>query len=843
MVADSYFDKNFAEHGGLDYRSHDVDRLARFARECENVELLPNNSLTTRKGQNGIAGIGAGGGGLVCFSYEIDGERYEKLVTIDDNLHWLDSGSFTITYSGSADSTVFQVYADESAGEKDYFAKILEDGVEVFSLNLGNGIDETSLVDVGDLITAINALTDYGCSLTTGVDTGVAAFIGPYEEAIGASLVVPFKVWTQFFTPISDPFSAFKTRFTLDTFELASMIPHANRLFIASGQGQDLMKCDSVAVYKAGLPAATGLALGSSSGGGLTGDYYWQITYEMWDALGNYVEGDLSNEVSATLTADQQALTIPYIQSSTGYLTSVTQVNGDQTTDNILVDSSADFRVGMKVALYDRTTSDQFVEIRTVESIPDSTHITLDASVHVHNNDILSAGLVVNLWRNKAGGTVKYLVTSMPNDSASASISYTDNVADGSTGAEYEYPYEGHAEPPSGLKYLTVYQNLLIGSDGSEVIAFADPEGPEYWNLDFTLRSKSNDPVKGIGANRDMLLVQKQSESFMVVGDLPGGNYRQEKLSSSIGTDSHHSIVDVGGMLLSYSHTHGMRGFVGINDIKDMSYRVMPVFAAEPFDTSGSFAHKRALCVYAPRLQRVLLFLPKEDSNYHANRELSTVFSVDVSAIDSLEAHYDTEGRTIASFPKVKWFRWSGVDMSGGAAVYNDRLYFGLRHNNADSDSPEYCVAQYLEGFNENDYSDFGDEFDWIYESGWVHGGQPELLKKFLKAVIYSFPLFTASAFTLTAELETNFINGLVRSRKEITFGAASAGVGWGYFSWGLDPWGDSSTPLQRFPFKPVITTAVKPVFRSTVWLTNPIISAWTIETILAYRSKVKEVT
>lgn len=832
--------ENFSEFGGADYRSNDKTRKPRFAKDSLNCEYLKNNSFTCRKGSKGRAPTKGGGGTETYVSTTPSGVTTEEPVTIDSNLWRLIEGSFTITYSGADPSPSFEIIPVANASTYTFHAYVKEGDATTLDTNLGVGVNEITPVTIGDLVTAINALTDFACS-SSGTTTGPAAFIGNISgAAIGAGLIVTFEYWEQIFCPTTTPFSAFFATINTENFENAALFNHNNLLFICTGYNP-LYKYDGNSTYVAGMPAATTLSVSAVAGAGPTGTYFWFITYEQVDAVGNSVEGDQSNEVTVALAAQAGRVVIPTIQTSSGYLTSCAYANngGTETGTTITVDNNT-IQVGQTAFFRDNAGAlqEKVITART------ATTLTFVGAVTIANNAVISANLRIHLWRNVAGGSDKYLVRTFANDSVAASITYDDITSDAALAASavYETPIVGHGRPPQNMKYPTAYQNLLILADSSDQVWFSDLDGPEYFNEFFVIRSKSNERVSGAGSNKELLAVFKPNEVHVVIGDLPGGRYRNELLADAVGSDSHHAIVDVDGSLWFYSGTFGMRRIVSTGLPDDVSYRILPIITSNPAASESTLVHKRAVSVYLPKDQLVLTYVPTETDTGGTIRpnDSSIIFAADVREQYDDDVDYDEQGRAIKRIPRVRWWLWRGLNMAGGATLYDDELIWTERRYADVPAAMQYPLCRRLVSGEAYDYCDHAQPIDWFYEAGWMDLGKTDLLKKFLKFILYSFPEGFASSFSLLCETELNYVNGATHSSKTLSFGDGGVSGGWGNWAWGTIPWGEQGNAKKSFPLKPTRAFIIKLRLSATIFLQQPVISGWTLEAVPAYKMKAK---
>lgn len=846
-MPENVISENFSEFGGVDYRSNAITRKPRFSAEVENVLYLGNNALGVRPGTMGRA-PSTGGGGTKKFTWlDSEGISYNELLTIDDNLHRRVLGSFSITYVGAADNILFSIIPVLTGNTYSFYAYLIEDDVEVFSLDLGTGVNELAPVTITTLVTAINALADYSCSLVgTSPGTGPAAFIGIVNQGLVDSVAstIEFAYWEQIYSPITDPFSAFFAAVSGENGELAGMLNHANRFLIATGFNE-LYKYDSVSVYRAGMPFTESLSA-ATTGTGITGTYEWFVTYEQVDALGHIVEGDQSNTASLVLANQTGRLTIPQIQPTTGFLTSCAIANngGTETGTTLTVDDGSGgnhtLQVGQTVFFYDNGGA----EVTDVITARTGTTITFANSYTIANNAIISANLRINIYRNKNGSTeLFYLVDTIANNSFVASVTYDDATADASLGAEYEFPIEGHGLPPANMKYLTSYGGLLILANALADIWFSDPDGPEYVNNSFRIRSKSNAPITAIGANKDALYAFKSDESHVVTGDLPNSNYRAQYLSTDIGCASYHSIADVDNSLWFHSAKYGPRRIISTSLPEDVSFRVLPVLTRTPLSDSEHIKHSRVIAYNIKNLQVCVFFYPTEtevSSVFYPNTS-SFCLAADYRSQYEEDVEYDEVGRVIMRVPKIRWWRWGGLNLgAGGDEIEDEFVYTEKRYSDVNS-AMEYALCKFMDTNSEYDVHDHAQPMDWLNEASWMDLNSPEVLKKMNEIAIWSIAEFVSTSFSVLAETYIDYVEDVVHSSKTITFGGAGVSAGWGYGGWGDFAWGDPVVPKQTMKLKPSKTAAVKLVLSATLWLQKPVISGWTIQAAPVFKTKIQK--
>lgn len=843
MPQQAVLPENFYEYAGVDYRSNDATRRPNFARDTTNVEYLADNSLGARAGCKIIAPSQGGGGIAEYIKRDEKGIASSETLCIADRLYRYKKSTLTVTYSGLAVDPSLVIEPRENAGVY-YFAFVLQDtGIERLVFDLGNGLDDATPPTIGQLITAINALSGYSAS-ATGTTTVAAASLPITNVSLSAAVALQFGEWQEVYCPVSTPFATFWSKSGTDTFKLADFQNIGNRLFIATGE-TSLFKYDGVSAYKAGMPSAgfdtqyAAAISGAVGAGSLTGTFTWAITYSQHDSARNIIEGDRSNEITLTLSAEGGDITIPYLQPASGFLTSCATFNngGTESGTTLTVDSGHTLQIGQTAFFKDNSG---VAHERTITAVAATTITISGASVTVPNDGAVSANLRIRIYRTKAGGSQFYLVNEIPNNSLTSSITYTDTKADSSLIELYVPPINGHGLPPDNLWSLTGYQQSLCGATlRDDQFYVSDPSGPEYFGRSQVdeVRSSSNYPISALGANREVLVIFKPDEIHVMQGVLPDGNYTLEKLTDGNGTDSKDSVVDVDGTLWFWSTFYGAQRIQGNRLPEDIGYRVLPIarqFTNAP--PARKIVTKRVVSVDISTKQQVLFFLPNEDSSFNATEDSILLLADYRSQFDN-EAIYDERGIAVASVPKIRWWRWDYWNLGGGALEVQGKLTWQeRRYSNVISVLERSLVEQLSTGDNV-DVTDHAKPVSWRYEWDWDDLGNIEILKKFRRYIIYSFTTQFAPNFSVRAKAEIRWENGSSFSEKTIDFGSGiSSGFGTGPF--GIGPFGDPAGLRRIFPLRPNKAQSVKLILEKELWKERPAISGVVLEAVPSFQPK-----
>lgn len=326
------------------------------------MQFRQTGAMDKRKGYQHVT-ESSGGYGQYTFNNvnTTTGIVTEELLTVDDNLYKTSTESFTITYSGSN----VGVYYNMSLNPDDnkFYFELYDDNARVLNYDLGNGL-EASPVTVNDLISAITAVSDFSAGAASGGGSQPAAYI-PIARGISVSTtVVSFEIWEAISTPGSytNPFTTHYGKRTTVDFENATFIQAQNVLYISNGYDV-LHKYDGTRVYKAGMPKpadpTTNLITGSST---LTGTYKYKYTYQYTDAKGNILEGEVSDEVTATPSSQDVEVTVTNLLAASGYDTDGTlEINLFRTKDagsTFYLHSTVSNNAGASTQVITDTTTD-----------------------------------------------------------------------------------------------------------------------------------------------------------------------------------------------------------------------------------------------------------------------------------------------------------------------------------------------------------------------------------------------------------------------------------------------------------------------------------------------------
>lgn len=872
--------RDFREFGGIDVKANHITRDPRFCINAVNAFKTQSEDLTLRNGIKPIAwggknydtwGVGGGprypssllisllrqnnaaGPGVIAYE--------EQLLLLGETVFVLSECTLTITYAGAAPNTASFSFLPVYSGGAYYYELIIKENTTVkLQKNCGSLIDELgSFYDVATLVVDINAIAG-GLFAATFSSPSIASTrmaaahipITPLTTITGigvATTLVEETLWeferakegidTYSGELIENALGQMMNWASYEFPGIVSATVLQNRLLVASSNDARFAKYDGVSFFRAGLPCSQTLSGIIVAGPGITGDYTWSVTWEQIDSNNNTVEGDQSNDVDLTGLVNQKGR-ITFPAPGANYLRNHAYANngGTETGSTLHVDDGAggdhSLQSGQKVFFRDNAGTLQLANIldRT------STTIIIDGTYTIANNEPISAGLKLNLWRNQAGGITKYLVRTFAYHPGLPASTYDDATPDGSLGAEYVPPYEdlGHGElgaystltGPNYPSFLTVFKNLLIAVTPHGTVHFSDPEGAEYFvggGSSFTISSRTSDWVTGAAATREALFVFKPTEIHIIRGDLTNGAYTQERISG-IGSDSHHSLQEVNGTIWFWSSRFGLNAINTSSLAQKLSHRITPILNAEDYDIDGGVLKKYVRSLYWPEENRYYLYLPvatTDGGTIVVDHENSITLVADTEDVDLLDYEVDLAGAVRETYPKLRWWKFSNINMFGGLAVWRGKLVWAQYRNEPTAGVQVLQLVQELDDQELTDYSDFAQPISFEYEHGWIYCDQPGTLKKWIRAELYSFraSLPVKAEFDVTVTLDIAYKDGSAYAQETITFDY------------------DAATSVDEiskiFEFKPFVGKAIKLKFTGTYWCAAPVISGWSVEVVPDY--------
>jgi hypothetical protein len=230
--------KIFQSFKGLDLRTSDLLRSEDAATSLKNMTYRQTGAMTKRKGYKWVTEEGTGCYGLSTFSNTnlTTGVVTEEVISIDANLQKLTNYSFTITYSGATNSnTYYKVFYNTTTSTYQFL--LYDTAVLVLTHDLGVG-DEGGFDTIGDLTTAIHAVSDFACPAADGGTTSPSAFIPVTERTdINTTAQVVFENFATVATPsgATNPFALHYAERNSTAFENATFAQMNEVLYISTG--------------------------------------------------------------------------------------------------------------------------------------------------------------------------------------------------------------------------------------------------------------------------------------------------------------------------------------------------------------------------------------------------------------------------------------------------------------------------------------------------------------------------------------------------------------------------------------------------------------------------------
>lgn len=822
--------KSFFNDKGLDLRSSDLVREPQFASELLNTDYRKTGALNKRKGFQSITeNTGGGGSGIYANINTTTGAIVEELVTAGVTLSRLVDELFTITYTGSGIATT-NIFVDPLTNTFKF--QITEDDIILVNKDLGVGIDEASIVTVSNLKTIVDALVDF-TSVISGNPTIPAAFLTIQRDTILNSLGVsiPFVAFEAINSSVASPLFLTNSNKDDAEFKNASFVNLQNILYVATGYDH-LHKYDGQTFYRAGMPKGITPTTVSGGVGVITNsDLKYILTYIQIDNKGNVVEGIESDpSTGLNFTNEQTDLTITNILNTTGFNTNCGIVAGAQGPVNTITldDGSGGnhtLQIGDTAYFFDSVSGDYVT--RNISGRT-TNNITIDgAAVTVTDNVVISNNLRIGIYRNQSAGTTSSLVVELPNNSFTSTQAYTDNLADVNLGANYLVPIKQHGLPPKG-RYLTVFRNqLIISGDLLNVntVYYSDVDGPEFFpagDNSVLVETNFGDKVSGLSTNNNSLFIFKEQSIHVLTGDIVNDQIRVDIVSGGdVGCVSHHTISEVKGKLI-FLGEKGVFGLtVGDNEPEEVSFRVEPIFR----DTSTDFNLTKAVSINWFQKDKYVLFLPSELTS-------------------SLNEKYTDKTNSkllVFDYSRGAWLEWNNIDMQGGATVLNNKLHFTERRLSTITGNVEFNSYKFLDTGDTYDYADHNVGIIWNHKSHWEALQEPDVYKKFTRLKVSSLDAsvndFETDAFTLAIETQINYIDAR-SSAFDLIF---DSGEGWGEFEWGVAPWGSSRGILDKSKLKAMKAQSIRVIFTNNTIHENILISGWTLEANLPYKTRIKE--
>ena len=548
------------------------------------------------------------------------------------------------------------------------------------------------------------------------------------------------------------------------------------------GRETGLVKYDGHQFYAAGMPSSYATALATDVGGDLEPNsrYRYLTQFKHVDAKGNVTYGkdstfdDVMEITTTAVAAAKVTITLPnfnalmYGNLNCGLLdTSTASQTMDVRAGHSLRNPYATFggiSGDAPIFLTDRQNDLVRAHQATLSSVDTvAGTITLvadpdDSGVVVADDDPISQGVVVEIYRTKAGGTQYYLAAQFPyvdpngvasGDSALVWDEWEDTLDDDDLGELWLGPYTGmyRRDVPPVMPIIENHQGGLVGGGGpveSETIYWSGVESVEYYpestNL-LDLSSTETGPVTAIASDSfDILDVFKANSMVVIAGDLTLGNVSiVDELIGDIGCPSLDGWQKVRGSLLVLSNK-GPR-IVQNGQLLSPDDRLITFFTGNFYEMlsassyvsntfpSGSdtkFVVSATTSVHDYESQRVLFHVPCLDrvgasktSNANAN---SRVFVYD----------YANDYWTTYKLNKLH-------NMMGGMAIFQNKPFWVSRMSvDAAAEYSRGCLFSTSNDSTEYDFHDNCLAIPCKFRPQWEFLDEPSMEKDILKFKIWS---------------------------------------------------------------------------------------------------------
>lgn len=401
------------------------------------------------------------------------------------------------------------------------------------------------------------------------------------------------------------------------------------------------------------------------------------------------------------------------------------------------VDSGHGVLVGDVVYFYD-SDNDYYIE-RTVTAVG-STTVTINdegATFGIADDDIISTGARIEIWRNKNGGIQLYKVDEIPATDANNTFTlYTDDKSDGELVEKYVPPARTPFPPPKCSSLVSFQGVLMTAGDFNQpnTIQWSfidDPESfsPAFYIADVPFTTKGN--IRGFGETQGYLYIFKDESRAILYGDLPSGSIRIEPFDDGIGCPSPHSIQSTANGLIWLSR-QGPRRAIGPNLDPRFHLRLKRVFENQFYEQEDSvaittaqqsqFVFARAQSVDDVEKNLYILFVPCESGTPGG----ANVYS---------RYPNDNGQWWVFDYANEEWFEWtkpSGINAQGGMILFRGQMTFASWVNGSSSSVFTHLFRQMSPLEVEDDKHMFADNVSAITQkiiTGWEHNGEPSTEK------------------------------------------------------------------------------------------------------------------
>lgn len=442
--------------------------------------------------------------------------------------------------------------------------------------------------------------------------------------------------------------------------------------------------------------------------------------------------------------------------------------------------------------------------ISSINQRPDAINIqrlnpnpaTLSDGTPGNISNAISNNLRINIYRTMQGQSFGvngelFLVASIPNDSSGAGLqTYIDGIPDSELGRQFDDPDQAPNPPPIS-KYVKSFGNQLFYAGGergnpanSDNVFFSDGNAPEIVPLATNFFSVPNvdDDITGIGVSGSTLVTTKNHSLWAATGNFLSGQIDVVQIApgTNIGCVAHATIASV-GTLMYFTHTNGVYAITenqlfptdAFGNPIPISLAIDAIFRETNFLKQNRYVFKRATAINYTKDNQYWLFVPCEDTQ-------STIRTANAN---SIVLCYDYQGKN--------WFQWENINAAGGMVVIDDDLYFQERRFSAVNGNVANLYKQHR-FYRLVDHADHAgpQRCEWL--SSWEDLGQPEMRKKFCRAVLLMDRLSALQQFNnpiMTFSSYLNRLGGLQNTISTITQTDNIRNSSWSLSGWGWNFW------------------------------------------------------
>ena len=852
--------RRYGPLNGLDLTSNDLRRPPGFMTGGKNFDINDRGDLVKRPGYKRMGElISPGAKGLAMWhGVGLSQAERSEVIILQDAPQKIVIGIITIDYTGlSGDDFRYQMFYD--TGTSQFRAQIdnVTTSTNLMDLALGTGTGGDATL--ATLISTISGLTDFTATADANVTTTDFAATGTEAVVIDFDASPDAKIRTFHDEVLATPGSFSMTAPTSPDPPIYSTALVNDVLYVSGGAGP-VGKYDGVNFYEAGLPKPSSTTLVTSSSASETYRYRYQYTHI--DNAGNVVEGQLSDpeEIDdadmaggGTVDITIDNLTADFSIGSFEYPDTEPFIGYDEGDTITLMGISstelATLQIGEKVGwshhpwttvIADHQTLDDSITVNaaqtqfgTITGKPSATsvEIEVDQDGAIFPGMAVSQQLFVRIWRTKEEAldptlSVYYLIGEFPLEAfAGATTVYTDAWGVGSSDRFNrlevlgDVPPDFGAQPPQG-RFLAEYRNHLVVAgveDEPDIIHFSEQGRPDVFatavNQFRVGTGRIGDNVSGLGSTEDYLMAFKDRSIYRITGDL-GGAFQVDRVSSTVGCESHFSIQEISVGLLGFLSHRGPFLIARGQQIQPMGPTADGQSRLEVFFKSQAFG---------------VQYQNGDSTNHPLNHAVAANWASEGKYILGLtvSGSPSTTSRTfVYDYERDFWSEWD-IGMERGVLAVNTPQLTDTNGTLRDSagwflflnavGSRMNVMMPY--GRRDEDYNDHGASYTFNPEMSWDTAGAPSHLKKFLRASVFSLDDLT---FDLQIKQRINWDD--TTNVSDITYD----------FNSGEDP-------SVKGKFREQRARSVKIIFENSTINQQTVISGYELELVPPMGVKLKE--